>query len=225
MSSRREAEAATVARALRTPRSAALAGIAFAIILTIVIVIVRAAVPADPQDAGRWLSDGSRRHSVLFALGLVPFAGIAFLWFVGVLRDRVGAREDRFFATVFLGSALLFVATLFVAAAFAAGLVASAGNGADSLLTSGAWEVGRRATYELLNVYAMRMAAVFTLATSTILLRTGLAPRWLVLSGYASAVVLLVSVGLFAWVELVFPAWVLVLSAYVLIAGSHRQGT
>ena len=31
--------------------------------------------------------------------------------------------------------------------------------------------------------YAMRMAAVFTLATSTILLRVGLAPRWLVASG------------------------------------------
>lgn len=46
---------------------------------------------------------------MLLALGLVPFAGIAFLWFIGVLRDRVGVAEDRFFATVFLGSGLLFV--------------------------------------------------------------------------------------------------------------------
>ena len=97
-------------RALRTPRAAAFAGIAFSVLFTVALVLVRAAVPADPSDAGRWLTDGSRREAVLLALGLVPFAGIAFLWFVGVLRDRVGEAEDRFFATVFLGSGLLFVA-------------------------------------------------------------------------------------------------------------------
>jgi len=43
----------------------------------------------------------------------LPFAGIAFLWFIGVLRDRLGELEDRFFATVFLGSGLLFLAMLF----------------------------------------------------------------------------------------------------------------
>jgi len=220
-SAKATADSGVVARALRTPRSAALAGIAFSVLFTVALVMVRTAVPADPNDAGRWLSDGSRRDAVLFALGLVPFAGIAFLWFVGVLRDRVGALEDRFFATVLLGSGLLFVGMLFVAAALAAGLVASAGASGDSLLTSGAWAVGRHATYELMSVYAMRMAAVFTLATSTILLRTGLAPRWLVTSGYVIAVVLLVTVGLFAWVELLFPAWVLALSAYILVVGSR----
>jgi hypothetical protein len=79
-----------VGRAIRTPRSAALAGIAFSILLTVALVLVHAAVPADPADAGQWLSDSSRRDAVLFAFGLVPFAGIGFLWFVGVLRDRVG---------------------------------------------------------------------------------------------------------------------------------------
>ena len=159
---------------------------------------------------------------MLFALGLVPFAGIAFLWFVGVLRDRVGEAEDRFFATVFLGSGLLFVGMLFVASALAAGLVASAGDNGDSLLSADTWDVGRRTTYELMTVYAMRMAAVFMLATSTILLRTRLAPRWIVASGYAVAILLLVTVGFFAWIELVFPAWVLMLSLYVLITGSRR---
>ena len=158
--------------ALRTPQAAAIAGIAFSVLFTVTLVLVRAAVPADPSDAGRWLTDDSRRDAVLFALGLVPFAGIAFLWFVGVLRDRVGEAEDRFFATVFLGSGLLFVATLFVASAVAAGLVASSGHGAGGLLSPDTWEVGRRTTYELASVYAMRMAAVFTIATSTILLRT-----------------------------------------------------
>lgn len=219
------AETRVVGGALRTPRAAAVAGIAFSVIFTAALVLVRAAVPADPGDAGRWLSDSSRRDAVLLALGLVPFAGIAFLWFVGVLRDRVGVAEDRFFATVFLGSGLLFVGTLFVASAVATGLVASAGDNAGSLQSSGAWEFGRRTTYELMAVYAMRMAAVFMIATSTILLRTRLAPRWLVAFGYAIAIVLLVAVGAFAWVELAFPAWVLVLSVYVLVGGARQDRT
>jgi hypothetical protein len=207
----------TVARAIRTPRAAALAGIAFAVLYSVSLVLIRTAVPADPADAGQWLADSSQRGTVLFALGLVPFAGIAFLWFVGVLRDRIGEAEDKFFGTVFLGSGLLFVAMLFVAAAIAAGMVASAGDSADKLLSSGAWEFGRQASYELLVVYAMRMAAVCTLVISTILRRTRLAPRWLVVSGYAVAVVLLLTVGSLPWVELLFPAWVLALSVYVLV--------
>ena len=211
------AESGPVARAIRTPRAAALAGIAFSVLFAVALVLVRRAVPADPNDAGQWLTDSSRRESVLLALGLVPFAGIAVLWFIGVLRDRVGSSEDRFFATVFLGSGLLFVGMLFVASSVAAGLVAAAGDHADGLRSSGAWAVGRSATHELMVVYAMRMAAVFTLAASTILMRTRLAPRWLIASGYAIAVLLLITVGDLAWIELVFPAWVLVLSLYVLI--------
>jgi hypothetical protein len=218
------AESGSVARAIRTPRAAALAGIAFSVLFAVALILVRSAVPADPKDAGQWLTDSSRRDSVLLALGLVPFAGIAFLWFIGVLRDRVGAAEDRFFATVFLGSGLLFVAMLFVASSLAAGVIASAGDDPGRLLSSGAWAIGRSATHELMVVYAMRMAAVFTLAASTILLRTRLAPRWLVASGYAIAVLLLITVGHVAWIELVFPVWVLVLSLYVLIT-SFRGST
>jgi hypothetical protein len=145
--------------------------------------------------------------------------GSRFLWFVGVLRDRIGDSEDRFFATVFLGSGLLFVGALFVAAAVAAGVVASAGNDAASLLSSKAWDVGRRTTHELMVVYAIRMAAVFTIATSTILMRTKLAARSLVVSGYAVGGGLLLTVGFFPWIELAFPIWVFALSVYILVAG------
>jgi hypothetical protein len=54
-------------------------------------------VPDDPQEPGLWLANNS--NAVALGLNLVPFAGIAFLWFIGVLRDRLGEREDRFFAT------------------------------------------------------------------------------------------------------------------------------
>lgn len=211
-----------VARAIRTPRSAALAGIAFAALFTVALVMIHTAVPDDPADAGQWLSDDWRRELVLRAVGLVPFAGIAFLWFLAVLRDRVGALEDRFFATVFLGSGLLFVGTIFVAAAVAAGVIAAAGRSNGDLAASGTWAVGSRITSELMGVYAMRMAAVFALVTSTIMRRTALAPRWLVLFGSAIGVVLLVTVGSFAWVWLAFPTWVLVLSVHVLVV-EHRR--
>jgi hypothetical protein len=207
----------SVARAIRTPRAAALAGIAFSLLFALALVLVRTAVPADPDDAEQWLSDGSRHDAVLLGLGLVPFAGIAFLWFIGVVRDRVGEAEDRFFATAFLGGGLLFVGMLFVASAVAGGLIVAAETNADTILESGAWEFGRETTYELMVVYALRMAAVWTLAICTILLRTRLAPRWLVASGYAIAIVLLLTAGSFAWVELLFPAWVMALSLHVLV--------
>lgn len=111
-----------VGEAIRTPRAAALAGIAFSILFAAGVVLVRTAVPPDPSDAGKLLTDPAQRDAVMFALGLVPFAGIAFLWFVGVLRARFGASEDRFFATAFLGSGLLFVAMLFVTAALSVGV-------------------------------------------------------------------------------------------------------
>lgn len=211
-----------VRRALRTPRAAAIAGIAFSILFTVALVLIRSAVPSEPDDAGAWLSDSSRREAVLSAVGLVPFAGIAFLWFIGVVRDRVGAAEDRFFATIFLGSGLLFVAMLFAWAAVAAALVASVGDDGETLLTADAWKTGQRVTYELMTVYAMRMAAVFTTATSTILLRTGVGPRWAAFTGYVVSVFLLLTVELSPWIKMLFPAWVLVISLYILVLSFKR---
>jgi hypothetical protein len=75
----------------------------------------------------------------------------------------------------------------------------------------------------LLHVYAMRMAAVFTISTATITLRTQVVPRWIGLLGFAVAVVLLISVGLTAWVELLFPAWILLLSVDILRTGLRQS--
>jgi hypothetical protein len=194
---------------MRTPRAAALAGIAFSLLLTIAFVLTRLAVP---EEAAQPASEAMRGGLVL-ALNLLPFAGIAFLWFVGVVRDRIGQREDRFFGTVFLGSGLVFIAMLFATGAIAGGLVFSGGEQA----TAEVWDFGRRVSHTLLNVYAMRMAAVFAITTSTIVTQLSLAPRWLSVTGLATGVVLFVSVGWIPWVELVFPAWVFALSMHILI--------
>jgi len=203
---------------LRTPRAAAVAGIIFSVLLITALTLLRLSAPSSPATAGTWLTDSGHRALVAIGLNLVPFAGIAFLWFIGVLRDRIGEREDRFFATVFLGSGLLFVGMLFVGAAVAGGLVAGATSSAQA--GSGTLALGRNVTTSLLNVYAMRMAAVFTLTTVTIARRTQIVSRWLTLAGLACALVLLVGVGITPWVELLFPLWILALSLDILWAGS-----
>jgi len=201
---------------LRTPRAAAVAGIIFSVLLIAELVLLRVSVPAHPAVPGVWLTDSRHRAEVAIALNLVPFAGIAFLWFIGVLRDRIGEREDRFFATVFLGSGLLFVAMIFVAAAIAGGLIAAASS---SPAGAGTLALGRIVTATLVNVYAMRMAAVFTLTTVTIARRTEIVSRWLTVAGLVSALVLLIGVGFSPWVELLFPLWILALSIDILVAG------
>src|SRR6185436_13775526 len=103
---------------LKTPKAAAVAGILFSILLGLIFGLLRMSLPADPLDAGEWLATGV--GTVTLAVNLVPFAGIAFLWFLGVLRDRLGAEEDQFFATVFFGSGILFLAMLFAGAGWSA---------------------------------------------------------------------------------------------------------
>src|SRR5215471_11459134 len=151
-------------RRLTTPRAAAIAGILFAVLLISSMVLIRISIPADPLEAGSWLQEDA--HGVALALNLVPFAGIAFLWFIGVMRDRIGEHEDRFFATVFLGSGLLFLVMLFVSAAITGGLLTS--YSAIPPSERGTYLFGRAVTYEVANVYAMKMAGVFMISTATI---------------------------------------------------------
>ncbi len=197
---------------LRTPRAAGLAGVVFALLLATALVLLRLTAAASSGAVHRLVGD----EKVAVAFSLVPFAGIAFLWFIGVVRDRIGQREDRFLATVCLGSGLLFVALLFVVSGVAAGtLAAAAANPSGS--PAEAWTLGWAIAAALMNTYAMRMAAVFTISTSTIGLRTGFIPRGIALCGYAIAVVLLVGLKVTLWVQLLFPFWVLIVSLSILI--------
>ncbi len=208
---------------LRTPRAAAIAGILFSLLLGLALILIIISAPSDPAKAGAWLSDPARRATIAIALNLVPFAGIAFLWFIGVVRDRIGQLEDRFFASVFLGSGLLFVAMLFAGAAFAGGLLAEMAAGSAATPSPDILALGRQITSLLLRLYAMRMAAVFTMSAATITLRTRVVPRWIGMLGIAVAAVLLVTVGLSLWVELLFPAWILLLSVDILRTGLRRS--
>ena len=170
------------------------------------------AIPADQQASGAWLA--ANADEVALALNLIPFAGIAFLWFIGVIRDQLGRREDRFFATVFLGSGLLFLAMLFVAAAvIGAMLIAFRDEPAAFALS--AFRFARAVSYSLVNVYMVKMAGVFMISTSTVAMSTRFAPRWLAALGYLLAALLLLGSSFFRWSFALFPVWVLLLSIQI----------
>jgi hypothetical protein len=209
---------------LMTPRAAAVAGILFSLLLITSLVLIRITVPANPQDAGDWLS--SRARTTNLALHLLPFAGIAFLWFIGVLRDRLGQREDKLFATVFFGSGLLFLALMFASAAVGGGVLRMYASAPGLVVDSGLYAFGRTVTYEMVNVYTLKMAGVFMISTCTLSLRTGIIARWMAYLGLVLALFLLLSLGTFSWASLVFPLWVLLISVHILLAnlgGAHAE--
>jgi hypothetical protein len=136
----------------------------------------------------------------------------------------MGTNEDRFLATVFLGSGLLFLGLTFVSSALTGGLMMAYQAVPEKLMVSGTYAFGRAVTYELVNVYALRMAGVFMFSTCTLAIRIGIFPRWMAFLGYVLALFLLLSIGHYGWAPLVFPLWTLVVSVYVLFANYSARG-
>jgi hypothetical protein len=200
---------------LKTPSAAAIAGLLFSFLFIAAFWLLRISVPADPQEPGSWLRASSA--TVALAINLVPFAGIAFLWFIGVLRDRLGQLEDRFFATVFFGSGLLFLAMLFLACAAVGGILFAFSTKPEEFIGSATFHFARATVYAAVNIYMIKMASVFMITTSTVALYTRITPRWLALFGYALALFLLFGSYYVSWSFLVFPLWVIGVSIYILV--------
>ena len=207
-------ETSGIQKGMRAPRAAAVAGILFSVLLIGSYVLVWVSIPANPEAQDFDVISHSK--TISFALNLLPFAGIAFLWFIAVVRNRLGAQEDRFFATVFLGSGLLYIAMVFTSAALAGGLIRVLINAPEILTQPGAYALGRAQIFQTMNVYGIKMAGVFMFSTSTILLRTSIVPRWIAFLGYGLGAVLLLSVGIIRWIPLVFPTWVFLTSVAIL---------
>ena len=212
---------ALIRASLRTPRAAAFAGILFSISVFGAFWLLRASVPADPYEAGAWLNTSKR--TVSLALNLIPLSGVAFLWFIGVLRDRLGDREDRFFATVFLGSGLLFLGMLFVAAGVIGAIIMAFAAAPNALIDSPSFHLARAMAYNLVNVYTIKMAAVFMISLSTVTWLTATVPRWTAFLGYTLAIFLLIGAGYFDWAFLTFPLWVLMVSSYILVENYSKE--
>ena len=202
-------------RRLTTPRAAAVAGVLFALLFGTALILIGTALPAGAEPGSQWVASGGQRIKV--AAVLMPFAGITFLWFIGVVRDGFGRFEDKFFSSVFLGSGFLFLAMTFAASAVGAGLVASSAVVGDPVAYAETAVLGQMVLQVLFKTYALRMAAVFMISLATIWLKTGLMPRWLVGVTYLVALGVLVASELSVWLTMAFPVWVLVVSVLILV--------
>ena len=210
-------------RRLTTPRAAAVAGIIFALLMWTAQMLIRLSIPTDSSDNSAWLA--SQAGPISLALSLVPFAGIAFLWVIGVVRDHLDELEDRLFATVFLGSGLLYLAMTFVAAGLAGALLANYAVDPNTLMSSNTYTFGRVVMYQITNIYGVRMSGVFMMSLGTIWMRTGAMPRWLAFVTYALALGLLLTISLSVWVIFIFPTWVLLVSVFILVHNYRRPLT
>jgi hypothetical protein len=203
------------AQAVTAPRAGAVAGILFAALFGVSVVLIRLSVPANSADPSAWTPSTLSRATL--ALRLIPYAGIFFLWFIGVVRDRLGAAEDKFFATVTLGSGLVFLALTMASCAVAAGLLGSLATGGSEALPFAVYLLVRSTAGLAFNTYAVKMASVFMLSLGTLWRSTGVMPRPLSYLTYLLALVMLVAFSHSLWLLLIFPAWVLLISVYILI--------
>jgi hypothetical protein len=199
---------------LTTPRAAAVAGVLFALLFGTVLVLIRMSLPEGAEPGSQWLIAGNAQ--LRLAAHIMPFAGIAFLWFIGVVRDGFGRFEDKFFSTVFIGSGLLFLAMMFVSVGVGAGLEAISNHVVDSAAHTEVATFGQMVLLAVSKSYAIRMGAVFMISLATIWLRTGLMPRWLVIVTYLVALGLILASDISMWLTLAFPIWVLVVSVLLL---------
>jgi hypothetical protein len=210
-----------VRRELRSPRSAAIAGIVFSLLMFIGMILAYRIVNAMPEDITKdWLETWSDTASV--TLTLVPFAGIAFLWFTGVIRDRLGKHEDRFFATIFLSSGIITVVLFFVWAAIFGAMMSTTSLAAVGLADDDIYVFGFALMNRIIGDYALRMAGVYMMAIGTLWHRSGIMPRWLTIITYILALGYLLAAGWAREARFIFPVWVFVVSVYILVLNYRR---
>jgi len=210
-----------VRRELRSPRSAAIAGIIFSLLMITSMLLMFNIVTTNPADiSSDWLETWSGTASLV--LGLVPFAGIAFLWFTGVIRDRLGDREDRFFATIYFGSGIILVVLWFTWAATFGAMFGTYAVAADVLVDNGIYVFGFTFMNQIIGDYALRMAGVYMISIGTLWTKTDVMPRWLTVVTYVVALGFLFFAGTIREARFVFPAWVFLVSVYILVLNYRR---
>ena len=210
---------------LRSPRAAAIAGIVYSVLILAVMLLSRRATDGDPQHiTAEFLQASSATFRLV--LIMVPFAGIAFLWFTGVVRDRLHDKEDRFFATIFFGSGIAEVLLLLRWGALLATMVNVANlaaTGSIEKVSPDIYIFGSLLMNEIIGDYALRMAGLYMTAIATLWFRTSIMPLWLIVLTFALAAGFLLAPPGFPNARLGFPSWVLIVSVYILIMNYRPQ--
>jgi hypothetical protein len=207
---------------IRSIEAAAVAGLVFAVLSFISLLLLNS--PPDPaapdSEVIAWYSDSANRALLTLGLSLSVVSAISFLWFVAVIRRRVGDREDKFFATVFLGSGILLTGIMLVGSAtLASGAVTADladGRVPDASVLNALNGLGT----SLLLLVLLRIQAVFVVSTSTLALRSNAFSRWLSYLGYGIALVMFFIPILTEPIGLAFPIWVGTLSIALLVRKS-----
>ena len=211
-----------IQKRIRSPRSAALAGILFAGLLVASMLLLTSLSYDSPADLNQeWLE--SKVDRVSLALSLVSFSGIAFFWFTGVIRDHIGEREDRFFATIFLGSGIAYVVLMFIFAATIGAIFASYAVAGDLLVDNDIYIFGFMFMNEILGNYILRIAGVYMFSIGTIWTRAEVMPRWLTILTFILALAFLFLAGSIREARFIFPAWVFLTSIYILITNRRLE--
>ena len=216
------ADAAREAILSRGPR-VAVAGLVFGILFVVGWVLIRSAPPlsASDQELIDHFSDPShRRASRIAGLYVVPFAAIAFIWFMAALRARYlgnGGRENIVLSTVQLTAGFLFVGALFLIGAVQLATVWMVDTADDSRVDVAAVRAMVALGTALSQMVGLRSAAVFIAISTTRATRSGLFPRWYTVASFAIAVLLLLASTRFTGVVLLMPIWVAGSSVLILI--------
>lgn len=204
---------------IRSIEAAAVAGLVFAILDIIALVLLNSAPDPSAPDSeiAAWYSVPSNRMSLTVGLLLSVISAVSFLWFVAVIRRRVGDREDRFFATVFLGSGILLTGVMLVGAAALASPAVTVDLADGHVPDAGVLNAMAGLGTALLLLVLLRIQAVFVVSTSTLALRSKAFSRWLSYLGYGIALAMFFLPILSEPVSLAFPIWVAILSVALLI--------
>jgi hypothetical protein len=211
-----------VQREVRSPRAAAFAGIAYSVLMITGMILLASIVSVRLEDiTPEVLESWSRKASLIILL--VPFAGIAFLWFTGVIRDMLGEREDRFFATLFYGSGIIQVVLLFIWGAIFGAIMATKSLMVVESTDARMYLFGFALMNEILGNYALRMAGVYMMAINSLWSKTSLMPRWLTIITYILALGFLLAAERFREARFIFPVWVFLVSVYILILNFRRK--
>jgi hypothetical protein len=212
---------ATRGRSLRDAAMlTAAVGIAFSVIFSVSFVLMLD-VPgpkATDQEIFDYYQPGEQLLPATVGLYIMPFAGIAFLWFIVALRVWASTSSQSINvlqSNIQLVSGVIFVALFFVGSAALSVLAVSVqyANGPVDPVTARQFPIFGSS---ILLFFAMRMAAMFVFTTSAIGRSTRILPRWFALIGFVVGLFLLLAASMTPVLMLVFPAWVIALCVILL---------
>ncbi len=205
-------------RRLGSINAAAVAGIVCATgwALSLSGLLAAPGIGASDEDITRYYANASRCNAAVVWLQVLVIATIAFLWFIGVVRGRIGDREPKLFGTVFFGAGILLAGLLFLGAALLAApaVLVKIGGRTPSPDAVG---LTRAAAAVTLSVFAPRVATLVMMATASLGRVTGALPRWLVWLTYFAAAAEFVNVTIVVPTVYLVPAWIAVVSVVILV--------